>query len=237
MNRVLIAAVAATAMFATPVFAQSAKFAASWDTEHKWATASDSCDTLACDALAANDAVAVDMPLATLKVPEGKEILIGVSAEIGVHLITEAKGGKKDVADTDMLLSSTAKAEGAVDVTLSLVSAAGDGCAIAPNDSVTMMSEMRELTVSGGGDWNVPTDEEFWINVKIESESIGAHHFEFLGVNCTQGDYTLYATFDLTALAEASGYDASAEDTVNLWDRIITMQEVRAVKGSLTSFD
>lgn len=175
--------------------------------------------------------------MATLKVPEGKEILMGVSSEIGIHLITEAKGGRKDVGDVESNFSSTAKAQGDVDVTLSLEQADGTTCGIAPSNSVTLKSEMRELTVSGGGDMSMLTDEEFWINVKIETDSIGAHHFEFLGVDCDGGDYTLTATFDLTAITEASGYDSSATATVTLWDRMITMQELRAVKGSIVDPD
>ena len=96
---------------------------------------------------------------------------------------------------------------------------------------------MRELTVTGGGDMTMLEDEEFWIEVGITTDSKGAHHFEFLGVDCTQGYYTLTATFNLTALTEASGYDSDALATVTLYDRMITMQEVRAVKGSVVDPD
>ena len=235
MKRLFISIVLASAMFSVGAMAQSAKFAASWDTNPVWATSSDSCTTGTCTNNP--DGVMIDVEMATMKVPEGKEIFIGVSSEILINLVTTAKGGRKDDGGTTYNFSSKAKASGSVDVTLTLVSDAGDVCAIAPSNSVTLKSEMRELTVTGGGDMTMLEDEEFWIEVGIETDSKGAHHFEFLGVDCTQGNYTLTATFDLLALTEASGYDSDALATVTLFDRMISMQEVRAVKGSVVDPD
>lgn len=179
----------------------------------------------------------VDVEMATMKVPEGKEIFVGVSAETLIQLVTTAKGGRKNDGGTTTNFTSTAKAQGSVDVTLSLISDAGDVCGIAPSNSVTLKAEMRELTVTGGGDMTLLEDEEFWIEVGITTDSKSANHFEFLGVDCTQGDYTLTATFDLLALTVASGYDSDATATVTLYDRMITMQQVRAVKGSIVDPD
>ena len=171
--------------------------------------------------------------LAEMKVPEGKEILVGVSSEILIHLVTEAKGGRK----TDgSFFSSTAMAQGDVDVTLSLINSKGESCGIAPDNQVTLKSEMRLLSVSAGGAAAIQ-DEEFWIEVGITTNSKGAHHFEFLGVDCPGGDYKLMAVFDLTAITAASGEDSNALATVTLYDRMITMQEVRAVKGSIVDPD
>ena len=235
MKRFLICIVLASAIFSTGAMAQSAKFAASWDTNPRTATSSDECISGVCsDNL---DDVVVDVEMAELKVPEGKEIFIGVSSEILIHLVTTAKGGRKNDAGTTTNFSSTAKASGSVDVTLSLINDDGEVCGIAPSNNVTLKSEMRELTVTGGGDMTMLEDEEFWIEVGITTDSKGAHHFEFLGVDCTQGNYTLTATFNLTALAEASGYDSDALATVTLYDRMITMQLVRAVKGSVVDPD
>jgi len=241
MNRLLLAAIAATTFCAGPVMAQSAKFAAGWDTAPVSATSNDSCvyDPLLDSSICTDnpDGTNVTMLLATLKIPQGKEVLVSVSAETLIHLITEAKGGRKNVSDVTENFSSRALAQGDVEVTLSLVATNGSTCGIAPDSNVTLASEMRELTVSGGGDMTMLTDEDFWIEVGIETASKGAHHFEFLGVNCDQGDYSLTATFDLTAITKASGYDSNAVATVTLYDRMVTMQEVRAVKGSLVSGD
>jgi hypothetical protein len=225
-NRVLLAA-AALSIVSTTALAQSAKFAASWDTDAVEVAAESTCG----DECSGEDTQTLaETEMATLHVGSKKSILVGVSSEIGIYILTEAKGGKN--ADGDF--SSSAMGEGSVDVTLSLEAANGATCDIAPNNTITLKSEMRKLTVSGGGTF-ADQDDEFWINVGIETNSIGAHHFEFLGVECAQGDYVLDATFNLTAIAEALGVDSNAEVIVTLGDRMITMQEVRAVKGSLVS--
>ena len=140
----------------------------------------------------------------------------------------KGKGGAAVVEET-----STARAEGAVDVTLTLVDPGGAVCqTIAPTDSITLKSEMRELTV--GAD---TTADQVEVVVGILTDSVGAHHFEFLGVECEQGWYTLTATFDLTALASASGLKADADVWVSLGSRLVTLQVVRAVKGSLVEDD
>jgi hypothetical protein len=228
MKRILISVVVASAMFSVGAMAQSAKFAASWDTDPVVETAYSACADSVCDPKDENTVSEVEM--ATLHVGTHKSILVGVSSEIGIWMLTEAKGGKNTAGD----FWSSAMTEGSVDVTLSLEATNGKTCDIAPDDTITLKSEMRKLTVSGGGTFADLTDE-FWIDVAIETESIGAHHFEFLGVECAQGDYALTATFDLTAIAEAAGVDSIADVRVTLGDRMITMQEVRAVKGSLVS--
>ena len=230
MKRLLISVVLASAMFSVGAMAQSAKFAASWDTNPVVETAYSECIDSACDGKVTN--TKSDIEMATLHVGAKKSILVGVSSEIGIWMLTQAKGGKN--ADGDFW--SSAMTEGSVGVTLSLEATNGETCAIAPDNSVTLKSEMRKLTVAGGGSFEDLTDT-FWIDVAIETESKGAHHFEFLGVECAQGDYLLMATFDLTAIAEAAGVDSTAHVVVTLGDRMITMQEVRAVKGSIVSPD
>jgi hypothetical protein len=234
MKHLLTSVVLASAMFSAGAMAQSAKFAASWengDTNPVTATSADSCTLGVCTNNP--DETNVEIMLAEMKVPEGKEIFVGVSSEIMIHLVTEAKGGRK----TDgTFFSSTAMAQGDVDVTLTLINSKGETCGIAPDNQVTLKSEMRLLTVSAGGTAAI-LDEEFWIEVGITTESKGAHHFEFLGVDCPGGDYQLTATFDLTAITAASGEDSNALATVTLFDRMITMQEVRAVKGSIVDPD
>ena len=232
MKRLLTGVVLASAMISAGAMAQSAKFAASWDTDSVEAKAESHClydeatEVTVCDPK--DTEMKSEIEMATLHVGSQKSILVGVSSEIGIYLLTAAKGGKNSTGD----FSSSAMASGNVDVTLSLVADNGETCDIAPNSTVTLKSEMRKLTVSGSGTFADTTDE-FWIDVAIETDSQGAHHFEFLGVECAQGNYELVATFDLTAIAEASGVDSDAEVIVTLGDRMITMQEVRAVKGSL----
>jgi hypothetical protein len=242
MNRVIFVAVAASVLLCGPVMAQSAKFSASWDNDpvtvkaEAWSV--DDVVNYECNDAGDADGICVvaEVEMAKLHVGSQKSILVGVSSEVGIYLVTTAKGGRKDTGGVEANLSSSATAEGTVEVNLTLENEDGTSCAIAPDNSVILKSESRTLTVSGGGSDPLDLlleDQEFWIEVGITTDSKGATHFEFLGVECEQGTYTLTATFDLTAIADASGYDASSEAVVSLTDRMITMQEVRAVKGSL----
>ena len=115
----------AGAFVSAPSFAQSAKFAASWDTDAETASSSDACVAGTCSDNP--DGTEVELEMATLHVGAQKSILVGVSSEIGIYLLTEAKGGKNSTGD----FSSTAMAEGIVDVTLSLVASNGEECTIA----------------------------------------------------------------------------------------------------------
>jgi hypothetical protein len=223
--------VALFSFFSTSAFAQSAKFAATWNTDDVTVAANASCDS---------DPETEDIPdcpdeesqnliaqaeMATIHIGSHKSILVGVSSQIGIHLLTIAKGkGGSTVED----VTSTARAEGDVGLGLTLVASNGNMCqTIAPSDSITLKKEIRELQVGA-----TSTADEVEVMVGIDTMSESAHHFEFLGVECPQGTYTLTATFDLTALARAAGYDATAAATVTLGDRMVTLQEVRAVKGS-----
>ena len=229
-----LSAISLVGFLSTNAFAQSAKFAASWDTDYVTTEAHASCDsdpetaTPDCPDVDGPNMVA-EMDMASIHIGASKSILIGVSSQIGIHLVTVAKGkGGSTVED----VTSTAKASGNVDVTIELVDEDGNECYVAPNNTITLKSEMRELSVGA-----TSTADEVEVMVGIATNSVGAHHFEFLGVECGQGAYTMKATFDLTALAEAAGYEASADVVVTLADRMVTLQEVRAVKGSLVSDD
>lgn len=201
-------------------FAQSAKFAASWDTDPIVVFAESACVDSACDGPMVDHLAELEM--ATIHVATHKSVLIGVSAQTGIHLITVAKG--KSAGG-----ESSALAEGSVAVTVTLENTdGGPDCFVAPGNTITFKSEMRELKVDASA-----TEGEIEVQVSIETDSVSANHFNFLGVECEQGTYAMMANFDLDALADAAGIDSSAEVTVTLGDRMVTLQEVRAVKGSL----
>lgn len=82
----MVSAIVSGSVFA----AASAKFAASWDTDIVTVTATLSCD----DPSAKCSKQAVEFEMATLHVGSKKSILVGVSSEIGIYLLTEAKGGR-----------------------------------------------------------------------------------------------------------------------------------------------
>ena len=129
----------ASGSISTSALAQSAKFAASWDTTPIVTSADSTCTNGTCTGNETNSDIEVEM--ATIHVATHKSVLIGVSAQIGIHLITQAKG-KSGGGD------SSALAEGSVDVDLALVDPeSGAVCDIAPSSSVTLKSEMRKLAV------------------------------------------------------------------------------------------
>ena len=210
--------------FAGSAFAQSAKFAATWDNDPITAEATSNCDSVGiCGGKVTDDAFEFEM--AEIHLATHKSALIGVSAQIGVHLITNAKGKGGSTVEN---VTSTAKAKGDVTVTVTLENqGSGEDCLVAPGP-IVFKSEMRELSVSADS-----SAETIDVVVGIDTESISANHFNFLGVECDQGVYKMMARFDLSALADATGVDSLADALVTLGSRMITLQEVRAVKGSL----
>jgi hypothetical protein len=207
-------------------FAQSAKFAATWDTDDVTVGATAACsdsDGGCLDVDGPN--MAAELNMATIHVSTHKSVLIGVSSQIGIHLVTVAKG-KGGLTGN---YSSSALAQGDVVATVTLVNRdpSGPDCQVAPGP-IVLKAESRQLTVGVNA-----SDEDITVSVGIDTNSVSASHFNFLGVECEQGWYDAKVNFDLSALASASGFDASADVLVTLGDRMITLQEVRAVKGSL----
>ena len=222
----LLAGLALAAFVSGQAQAQSAKFAATWDNTPIVTTATSTCTDGNCTGN--DDNTDIELEMATIHIATHKSVLIGVSAQIGIILVTEAKGkGGGDCNPNDC--SSTAFAKGSVNVGLTLIDPdSGAVCIIAPSASVILKSEARTLKVDAES-----SDSEIAVFVSIATESISANTFNFLGVECDQGHYKLTATFTDRAIAEAFGLDSLANVTVTLGQRLITMQEVRAVKGSL----
>lgn len=227
MNKLLLSTAASALLilgFAGGASAQSAKFAATWDTDPRSVEAHAACIEDAEGDCFDDDGpnVAAEMEMAEIHIATHKSVLIGVSAQIGIHLITVAKGNSA-VGD------SSALAAGDVEATVMLVNQDpnGEDCDVAPGP-IVFKSEARELAVSA-----TATEGEITVEVGIDTNSVSANHFNFLGVECEQGWYDAVVNFDLSALAEAAGFDASADVWVTLGPRMVTLQEVRAVKGSL----
>jgi len=220
-------AIAGASFVAAPAWAQSAKFAASWDTDPVSVAAHASCaadpegDCLVVD----GPNVGAEVEMAQIHVATHKSVLIGVSSQIGIHLVTVAKGKGGESGD----FSSSALAQGDVKATVTLVNqdSSGEDCVVAPGP-IILKAESRRLTVSA-----TATEGDIEVEVGIGTNSVSANHFNFLGVECDQGWYDAMVHFDLSALALASGFDSSADVWVTLGPQMVTLQEVRAVKGSL----
>ena len=222
----LVTSLAAVLFSGAALALPSAKFAASYDTDPVLAeTALVSCTDGSCSDATPTPIAEVEM--ATIHVAQQKSLLIGVSAQTGIYTMTEAKGKKtgEEADGTCIPGSTTSKAEGTVAVTVNLERIGGGYNQSAQPGPVVFDARLQELTVSAC------TDE--FVAVKLVLDTTAAHHFNFLGIELPQGDYKVKATYDLSALAGVVGLAGMAQAKVALGPRVITLQEVRAVKGSI----
>ena len=236
----------------------SAKFAATWTTEPGLESAVIITD-------ASTDTVFVDSKtgytLATIKVPQDKELLIGVSAEIGLVTDTSVKGKNGGAA--------RAIADGEAYVTVFAVPQDGGNSVKAAPGKIMLSKRVQELDATLGGviqscavtceadeitgeivcddiviaDDCVVTDEE----IGLLQKTTAAHHFNFVLPNMNQGVYDIKAVFttgaraevDICDQGEACSYDpegtvtASAAAAAVINKTMLTVQQVRAAKDGL----
>ena len=268
MKRLVISILTASVMFAGSAMAQSAKFAAIYeDGDDAIIVKSDACDSTVlnyCSDLGLSDwdEDAVAWGAATIRVPQHKELLVGLSAQVGLYTFTEAKG-KRGTRST-----AVAVAEGGVSLwacpspydTL-------DSCVMGAPGYVVLSSREQELSAVLAGviescDVDVEVDFDdmtasgsFTLAdcvVLDEAISLGlttmaAHHFNFVFADMDQGDYDIVAKFQTHAGATAEvtceydsedigcsveDGDATAVAGALIGKSIMTVQTVRAVKGS-----
>ena len=140
----------ASVLFSAPLLAQSAKFAASWDDELVSVKAEivsgDAAPTCTGeddgDGTPADPCVVAEALLTTIDVAQQKDLLIGVSGQIGLITFTQAKG-----KNTDPTLGS-ASASGKVEVTLELRDpVTGAVIQTAAPGTVTFAARLQELSV------------------------------------------------------------------------------------------
>ena len=241
MRKLALAAAAAAlvGLFAGSAMAQSAKFDATWDNNVKFVEAvavfgtGPTCTETPGEANG-TDCILAEATIATLKVPQQKDLLIGVSAQIGLVTFTQAKGK----GGTTPVLGE-ALAEAAVTVTLELREAVaanpGSGALVqtAAPGPVIFASRLQELKVA---DTDMDTTQLTTVTVSLLLETTAAHHFNFLGVDLDSGDYDVVAVFNLSAFASVVTADDLANAKVILGPRMVTVQEVRAVQGSLEEY-
>ncbi len=241
----------------------SAKFAATWTTEPGLKSA-----VVITDAAADTGEVLVGpytgYTLATIKVPQGKELLIGVSAEIGLVTDTSVKGKNGGAA--------RAIVDGQAYVTVFAVPHDGGNSVKAAPGQIMLSKRVQELDATLGGviqSCQVPCDaadtgaivcEDIVIedDCEVTDEEIGllldttaAHHFNFLLPDMNQGVYDIKAVFTTGARAEVDICDAGDEcsydpegtvtASVNaaavINKTMLTIQQVRAAKDTLPEFD
>ena len=262
MKRLLISIVLASAMFSVGAMAQSAKFAAVYDKNAQFVR-SDACSSTVatfCEGLGissnANDAVATTM--ATIKVPQAKELLVGLSAQVSLWTSTIVKGKRGSYS------RALAFAEGGVD--LYACNQASGTCYQGEPGHVVLSNRSQELSAVLGGvietcelELDVDFDAETasgsfdLSNCTVANEAIGlalttmaAHHFNFVFPNLPQGEYEVVAKLSTSAAAESEWncgdiYDpcvfgeeedpsATGQAYAFIGKHIMTIQEVRAVK-------
>lgn len=264
MKRLLISIALVFAMCAGTAMAQSAKFTAVYnDTIDSTFVLSEACaatdDGTYCDATGASDSDSVLAGMANIRVPQAKELLVGLSAQVALGTYTEVRGKRGSYS------IATAFAEGGVTL---YACAAGDTktCYEGKPGFVVLNNRNQQLEAILGGviescavDVEVDFDAEtasgsFSLsdcNVLDEMIALGittmsAHHFNFLFPNLPQGDYEIVAKFETSAEAAADASCAYETDypelcdtddgnaAANAWAYIgkwmMTVQTVRAVK-------
>jgi len=199
---------------------------------------------------------ASDVILATMKMPQGKEILAGISAQSKIILDTKVSGknGGKATADALGKVAVRIKAVNVDDPT--------DVYFPVPSKLIVLNMQQQVLDATLGGviescnitvdelgvatpvniaEDCVVTDEEIGLFTKSQS----ANHFNVVFVDMPQGTYHIKARFTVLSQTSAeasvyintegdpvfeSGACADAYSKVVLGNRIVTLQDVRAVK-------
>lgn len=243
----------------------SAKFAAVW-TDGATVVRSDAdCDTeteMFCEDLGSTD---VGITIANIKVPQNKELLVGVSAQIELFTETVVRGKKGS--------ESRSLAAAAGGVVLEACNWDTNACTTAAPGYITLNSREQELSAilggiietctfdvqleviddvaSGDATWDLDDCEVEQEEIALALTTMSAHHFNFVLPNMESGNYSIVATFDTSADAVAeelacpdtSDYcsagdgDASAISHAIIGKTMVTIQEVRAVNGSLDVVD
>ena len=239
----------------------SAKFAATYTNDPMLSVeAMVTCDGTLNEVCTA-DADANGHTLATIKVPQGKELLVGVSAEIGLMTFGAVKGKNGGSA------TAIADAEAAV----SIIACPKDGgdCTTAKPGAVKLSKRVQELSAKLGGvikECDVVVDTttgegtfDVSENCDVNDEEIAlmlsttaSHHFNFVLPNMDQGVYEIKALFTTAASAEvvlcdyenellyttqecdADGTQAATAEAASVINKsMLTVQTVRAAKGGI----
>ncbi len=236
MRKKLAIALLASAAISGTALAQSAKFAAVYnDTIDPTFVLSTACDATDdgtyCGATGAADSNSVLAGFAKIRVPQAKELLVGLSAQVALGTYTEVRGKKGSYS------IATAFAEGGV----TLYACKPDDtstCFEGKPGYVTLNNREQELEAILGGviescvvDVEVDFVDEtasgsFTLddcNVLDEMIALGittmsSHHFNFLFPNLPQGDYEIVAKFETQAEAAADASCAYETEYPELCD-------------------
>lgn len=253
--------VTALAMVLLPVGADagpSAKFAATYSKNI-------GIESVAVIEHATEDALVFDSQLgyslANIKVPQDKELLIGLSAEVGLTTDTSIKG--KDGATA----KSIAFGRGAVSLWACPagydVPSGSSGCRMAEPGWVILSRRFQLLDATLGGVIESCTDADLDGDIVIGEDceatpeeiglmlsTLSAQHFNFVLPNLDQGEYDIVALFQTLATTEILELDqatladdesinvsASAYARAFIGKYMLTVQQVRATEGGIVELE
>lgn len=187
--------------------------------------------------------------LARIKVPQDKELLVGVSADIGLVTDTSIKGKEGGAA------KAIAGAGAGVVVFAVPVGSHGSD-AIAEPGFVILNSRVQALSATLGGviDACSVVDDLGNVECTFTDEEIGlalatmsANHFNFVLPDMDQGEYDLVAFFvtgagasvniDEASVSDGGSVSASAYALAFIGKTMVTVQQVRAAKGGIIDAD
>jgi hypothetical protein len=266
LKNLFLTTVIASAIVSAPVFAgPSAKFAATYTNDPMLSvSAMVTCDGTENEVCTA-DADATGHTLATIKVPQDKELLVGVSAEIGLITFGAVKGKNGG--------SATAIADAEAAVSIKACPVDGGDCTDAQPGAVKLSKRVQELSAKLGGvikDCAIAVDletgegtfdvsEDCVVNdeeIALMLSTTASHHFNFVLPNMDQGEYDIVAVFTTAASAEvvlcdytnelgytpqecdADGTQAATAEAVSVINKtMLTVQTVRAAKGGIIDAD
>lgn len=230
-----LAVLALAASLAVPVIAApSAKFTATVDKTY-FSTAATR------DATGTTSNSAMDMVVATLKMPSQKELLIQISAQIAIDTETSVKGKNGG--------GGSAIAAGSAVVEVAVCHVGSGVCTIAEPGPIIFAAREQELSATLGGviESCFDTNSDGTIDVDLECDvtdeevalllkTTAAHHYNFVAPNLASGTYTVVATF--SADASATTLDTGDKDGANyaaasiIVGPIVTVvEEVRATNN------
>ena len=234
--RNMLAAAAVAAFTSSAAVAQNAEFAAVYDMDEVM---------IASVHTDGQGNYGAEMDLATIHLASQKEMLITVSGVVNLVTMTEAKGRNKAG-------QSTAIAEGGVGLHVAVAPTGTDRAEACAMEAyrvipgyITLASRTQQLTVDVDLDVVGELEDcdeqciadslgiDGSVTVALGLDTTAAHSFQFLGVDYTAGDYDVIACFDLSSAAYVLEGEGSANAMVALGHRILTVQEVRAVKNSI----
>ncbi|MBT8038730.1 MAG: hypothetical protein HKO99_11345 [Xanthomonadales bacterium] len=241
MKNILIAAVAAGSLLSLSANAgPSAKFAATYNDE----TFPLALVSLIDSAIQPSDCNSADgFTLATIKVPQDKELLVGVSAEVLLVTDTSVKG-KAGGSARAVAYSAARVTVGACPVD----EGPSDACVVAAPGGVTLNDRIQVLDATLGGaltdctdangdgiisvDECTLTDEE----IGLVLDTLSSHHFNFVLPDMNQGEYDIVALFGTEACNDISSdgdAEAMAFAVAGIGKYMLTVQQVRATKNGI----